>query len=425
MKRISPWIWIPGLFCAQGIPTAIFTFVSLLMFIRFDVGYSLATVFMSMLFVPSVLKSFFRSRIRLIRNYKLSINIVEGLIFVTLCAMALSTHSHNASPESLFIWMFLISMLCSWHELLARMYYEKTLNLRDRIYFYKVKTFATLSTLILTYGVIIILVGFLEIFFRNIPHAWSMACYIMAGVFLLFFLVNIFLPPRRPLHLGISASESSLYGSVKTDARILDRMMRRKYSMRTFFFMFILMLPQALMFNTRVFFLLASSDDGGLGCSIQDIGFAQGTVGVIGFSAGILLGRMLLRRYGAFRTFWPMVIAVGLSPLLYLIMTLHNPETLGQLSVMTFLAQFLFGFGLNISIMFVAYISDDRYQSTINYLYIPFVAASMIVPMMLSGWLVTVMGFTRFFLLNALCAPLAWIIFAVTGARHCYVRKIR
>ena len=132
-------------------------------------------------------------------------------------------------------------MLCSWHELLARMYYEKTLNLRDRIYFYKVKTFATLSTLILTYGVIIILVGFLEIFFRNIPHAWSMACYIMAGVFLLFFLVNIFLPPRRPLHLGISASESSLYGSVKTDARILDRMMRRKYSMRTFFFMFILL----------------------------------------------------------------------------------------------------------------------------------------------------------------------------------------
>ena len=128
VKRISPWIWIPGLFCAQGIPTAIFTFVSLLMFIRFDVGYSLATVFMSMLFVPSVLKSFFRSRIRLIRSYKLSINIVEGLIFVTLCAMALSTHSHNASPESLFIWMFLISMLCSWHELLARMYYEKTLN---------------------------------------------------------------------------------------------------------------------------------------------------------------------------------------------------------------------------------------------------------------------------------------------------------
>ena len=145
---------------------------------------------------------------------------------------------------------------------------------------------------------------------------------------------------------------------------------------------------------------------GGLGCTMQEIGFAQGTVGVIAFSIGIALGRHLVRRHSLLRLFWPMAVSIVLSPFVYLAMTFRPPESLWMLCLCTLSAQFLFGFGINVCRLPVGAISGARYRNTINMLQIPLVSAVMLVPMAASGWMVEQMGFYHYFLVNALCAPL-------------------
>lgn len=177
---------------------------------------------------------------------------------------------------------------------------------------------------------------------------------------------------------------------------------------------------------------------GGLQCTMQEIGFAQGTIGVIAFSIGLFLGRRLFEalkneRGRANKEQWSSLsggqlsadsetgkspshemkgfsfvalhFSLLLSPFVYLAMTIWPPQALWQLCLCTLAAQFFFGFGLSICRLPVGIISGGRYRNTINILQIPLVSAVLIMPMAVSGWLVEQWGFATYFLVNALCGP--------------------
>lgn len=228
-------------------------------------------------------------------------------------------------------------------------------------------------------------VGSLEVIFRMPTEvltkrlAWSMECYIIAGGFMLFSLLNVVLL-KNPLVQNPHRYET-IRNTVSAELRVLERIKKQPYSQHIILSLFFLLLPQSLMFFTRVFFLLARAKDGGLDCSIPELGFAQGTIGVIAFGVGILTGRQLLRRYGTRRMFWWMVVPLTLSPVFYMFMA-HEPlvDNLPAICSMCLLAQLFFGFGLNICHAFVRSISGERYRNTIGVFYIPLIAAAMFIP---------------------------------------------
>ena len=231
-------------------------------------------------------------------------------------------------------------------------------------------------------------------------------------MFLILTVYHIFVL-RRP-RVGDAHSPGTTFEAVRAEVKVLERIRRKSHWLLAVVMLAFLLLPQSLMFFTRVFFLLAPKAEGGLGCTIQDVAFAQGAVGVIGFSVGVALGRQLLEWLGAQRVFWWLAVPLCLSPCVYVAMTFERPSSLWLLCVATFHAQFMFGFGLPICNHFVRYISGERYRNTINYLYIPMVALVMVPAISLSGWLVTELGFRNFFLFDALCAPVAWMLLYLT-----------
>ena len=74
-------------------------------------------------------------------------------------------------------------------------------------------------------------------------------------------------------------------------------------------FMLLYRLPEA--FLTKIFplFLSAKVENGGLALTTQQVGFAYGTVGVIGLTLGGILGGMAVAKDGFQRWKWPMVVA--------------------------------------------------------------------------------------------------------------------
>jgi uncharacterized membrane protein len=73
------------------------------------------------------------------------------------------------------------------------------------------------------------------------------------------------------------------------------------------------------------------------------------------------------------------------------------------------MAQLLFGLGLNACRKYIENISGERYQNAVNPLYIPVISLCLLLPMALSGFLLERMSYEHFFLMDALCAPIAWI----------------
>lgn len=407
-QKHNPWLWIPSLCAAEEIPSAVVMFVSLIMLMQFGASESMAALYSGLLFLPWVTKSYFYSKVRMAGNFKRNLHWAELLMFVCLMGIAIYISEGKVKDWLLFLFMFVLSCLCAWHELLSRMYYSRMLFPREQKIFRSTKMVSSQLSLIVTYGILIIVAGFFEVFFRSYQKAWAMESSLVAGGFLVFFVLN-FMLLQRP-HVFDRHRHKSLKDAVKVEWHSLARFRQKPGVPACLVSLFFLLLPQALLFNTRVFFLLASSDvDGGLGCSVQDVGFAQGTIGVVAFSLGVVIGRAMMKKFGQHDMFWLSAVVLTLSPLSYLLMARYpQPDDMVLLCCVTFFAQFCFGFGLNVCRPFIIYISDQRYRNTTNFLYVPLVASLMVVPMTLSGWLCTELGYRTFFLLCTAIAPVAW-----------------
>jgi len=397
-------IWISTLFAAEEIPSAIVTFVALLMFLQIGASTTLSTTLTALLFLPCILKSFLRTWVRRVGHFRQILLLNEALICAALLALAFA---FSQGIWYVFGALMVISLLVAWHELAARMYYERMLYPRQQKYYTNLKIASAQLAVILTYGVLIILVGNLEVFFRQIRHSWSMGCYMTAGAFMLFTLLHM-LTLSNP-QIGNQTRRYSMGESVKAEVHVIERIRRQPHWWVYVLCMFLMLVPQSLMFFARVHYLFDKAANGGLDCTIQEIGFAQGTVGVIAFTLGLTIGRSLMRWIPVEKLFWPLTLVLGLSPAVYLFMTIETPNDLVALCVATFHAQLLFGLGLCICRVPLSMISGERYRNCANLLSVPLVATCMLLPMIASGILVSQLGYHRFFLLNTLSAPICWI----------------
>ena len=394
------------------------TYVALLMLLQLRLAPAEATLLSALLFIPWVLKSFMRPWVRLVGRFRQVICLIEILLSAALFLLALA---FRPGAAAVFPALLLVSLLCAWHELVARMYYESMLRPSFQRLLMVPKLVASQVAVIFTYGALIFLVGTLQVYFRQmIRYSWSIGCYVAAGIFLLFafyHFVSLSKPSSLHMRLREAKKRKPSEGSLPLERklwRISGEVWRESSGFERsagslwlpLLMLLFMLLPQGLMFHARVLYLYDTHAHGGLQCTMQEIGFAQGTVGVIAFSLGIALGRLLINRYSLHRLFWPMAICLVLSPFVYFGMTKFPPQSLGMLCLCTMSAQLLFGLGISICRYPISAISGKRYRNTINMLQIPLVSAVLIVPMAVSGWMTERLGYNVYFLVNALSAPI-------------------
>lgn len=415
------WTWVLSLFAAGGIPTAIVSFVSLLVFVQCGCNYSLAALLYALLFLPSVLKSLVHPLCLTVKECKRQILIAQLLLLSVHYLLIVSfTVTSNVKVVVFLLLMLISASFCAWHELLAEHYYSNALTRYGRRALGGVKVFASLAAQVLTYGLLIVIAGNFQWYFRymddTLSHSWAFVIGLVSVVMMICLLANLKMPVGddacsdsvgndRALVFGMAELMSKLKG-------IWDK--RMPIAVCT-----LMLLPQSLLFATRLFFLLSDKNEGGLGCSLMDVGFAQGTVGVIAFSFGIVIGHFAIKRYGWKRAFPSLAVVLGLSPLFYFLMAIGCvSDGFFAVCVMTFFSQLCFGMGVNSCRMLTEHISGKKYYSTVNVLNIPLVALAMVLPIALSGVLLSCMGFERFF---ALCVLMA--IFPVVTSLSAFNRK--
>lgn len=390
--------WLPSLLAAEAIPSAMITFVALLLFVQLGVGWGESTLLCALLTLPWVLKSWLHEWLLRCGAVHHTLRITELLMCALLFALAYSVRQPSPQPYLLFGLLFLLGTLCACHMLLARTYYDRRLSTREQHYYHSLKITFLQAFTVVTYGLTLLSVGALEVFFHKyrspMAWSWSTVIYLLAALYLLLTLWQLW-----TLRKAVPAADEPC------EAEAEESRWRRAALLCLFF----LLLPQALMFHTRVLFLLAPVSEGGLGCSLQWIGMAQGTVGIIAFSLGLGLGRRWERKKHVFSSIPSAHVTLVLSPFVYYAMTLCPPQTLPMLCLATFVAQFTFGLGLNACIPYIRAVSGERYSSTVNYIYIPAVALVMLLPMAISGGLAEYLGFRAFFTLDAFMAVPALI----------------
>ena len=146
------------------------------------------------------------------------------------------------------------------------------------------------------------------------------------------------------------------------------------------------------------------SRNGGLALTQSELGLVNGTFGLIALILGGILGGIFIAKKGLRKSLIIMILALNLPDIFYAYMAALQTENFAAVSSMVFIEQFGYGFGFTAYTVFMMQISRGANSSSHYAVCTAFMAAGMMLPGMVSGWLQNMMGYTTFFIWVTVCA---------------------
>ena len=234
----------------------------------------------------------------------------------------------------------------------------------------------------------------------NLPIAWSITFYILAGFFLLIFIYHRFALP-------VPASDAP------KNHRVNEILREFGMTFKSFFlkngiglaiaFMLLYRLAEAMLVKLASPFLLDTHEVGGLGLTTGQVGLVYGTVGVISLTLGGIVGGIAASRKGLKYWIWPMALSITLPNLAYLYLSWFTPESLFLINLAVAIEQFGYGFGFTAYMLYLIYFSDGEHKTAHYAICTGFMALGMMLPGMMAGWIQELIGYNHFFIFVMIC----------------------
>lgn len=392
-SKRSPWAWVPSLYFAEGIPYVVVMSIAAVMYKRFGLSNTDIALYTSWLYLPWVIKPFWSPVVDMLKTKRWWIVVMQLLVGASLAGVAFTLHTSFAIQLSLaFFWLMAFSS--ATHDIAADGFYMLGLDDEEQALFVGIRsTFYRIAT-IAGQGFLIMIAGVLEVFTRRISMAWSLTFYAATALFLLLCVYHRFVLP--------CPSEDRL-------KRVSGRNLLRDFldSFVTFFkkphiipavlFMLLYRFPEAMLTRICPLFFIEKKSAMGLGLTTSELGFVQGTIGVIGLTIGGIVGGIAAAKGGLRKWLWPMVIAMSLPNLVYVYLSWVLPENFFMINACVFIEQFGYGFGFTAYMLFLIFFSKGNNKTAHYAICTAFMAMSMMFPGMAAGWLQEKLGYAHFF----------------------------
>jgi len=151
-------------------------------------------------------------------------------------------------------------------------------------------------------------------------------------------------------------------------------------------------------------FLLDPLEKGGLGLSTGTAGFVYGTMGILGLTAGGIIGGIVASQGGLKKWLWPMTLSLLLPTAVYLYLSYSQTGNLLWINLCVVVEQFGYGFGFTAFMLYLMYFSEGRNKTAHYAICTGFMALGMMLPGMFAGWLQELLGYNHFFIWLMICS---------------------
>ena len=432
-KNINPWLWVPTLYFAEGIPYFIVNNISVIMFNNMGMSKGDMAMYTSLLYLPWVIKPLWSPFVDIIKTKRWWITAMQIVMSLAFALVAFSLP--HPSPETIVagstsVSLFKLTLVIFWitafasatHDIAADGFYMLALKPKDQSVFVGIRsTFYRLSS-IFGQGVLVVIAGLLEKKLGDIPQAWSVTLLICAVLFSSITLWHVFRLPKPDADRLRSAGMTAT-GIVKEFARTFVTFFSKNHVWMALAFMLLYRLPEAFLVKMMNPFLLDSSAQGGLGLSTETVGIVYGTVGVAALTIGGILGGIAASRWGLKKSLWPMALALTLPCLSFVFLAAFQPQSLWLISSCVALDQFGYGFGFTAYMLYLIYFSDGEFKTAHYSLCTAFMAMSMMLPGMIAGYVQESLGYTRFFIFVMICCLVTVAVTAMLKVDPEYGKK--
>jgi PAT family beta-lactamase induction signal transducer AmpG len=229
--------------------------------------------------------------------------------------------------------------------------------------------------------------------------AWQGVMAVLAGAFMLLAAWHLWRLPRPAVDVPLPRDQRE----PGTFFRIFAAFFRKPGLAVTLGFLLLYRFPEAQLLKLATPFLLDPLDKGGLALTNKQVGIAYGTVGLIALTLGGLLGGWVISRVGLKKALWPLVLAMHLPNVVFLVMAYAHPGSLAVISAALAVEQFGYGLGFTAYLMYMVLVAEGAHKTAHYAICTGFMALGMMLPGMWSGWLQDHLGYPHFF---------AWVLIA-------------
>jgi PAT family beta-lactamase induction signal transducer AmpG len=227
----------------------------------------------------------------------------------------------------------------------------------------------------------------------NIPVAWSITLFFVAGLFLAFSCWHCVILPR-PANDGPVLTHHSFVGEFFAT---LGSFFQKPGVVLAMAFILLYRFDEAQLVKVISPFLLDSRGAGGLGLATSQVGLVYGTFGILALTCGGLLGGFAAAKYGLKRMLPIMVGSMYLPKLAFVFLSWTQPTSFLITCGAVATEQFGYGFGFTAFMLYMLFFADGPHKTAHFAICTGFMALGMMVPGMWSGWVADLVGYKHFF----------------------------
>lgn len=412
------WRWIPSLYFGQGIPYVAVMTLSVIMYKNMGISNADIALYTSWLYLPFVIKPFWSPFVDMLKTKRFWIVTCELVIGALFGLVALTLPLPAFFQASLLIF-WLLAFSAATHDISTDGFYMLALEQHQQAAFVGVRSMFFRISMLTGQGALVYLAGTLKDLTGNVAFGWSVVFAVLAAMFIGLSAYHRWALPRPesdraqgdPAHIAT------------TFFQIFSAFIKKKDIVLGIAFMLLYRFGEAQLVKMAPPFLLDAVDKGGLGLTTQAVGIVYGTIGMITLTIGGLLGGALIARFGLKACLWPMALAINVPHLVYVYLAFAQPHDMYLIGAAVGLEQMGYGFGFTAYVLYMIMIADGEHKTAHYAICTGFMALSMMLPGMLSGWLQATLGYAHFFVWICISAIPTFIVTALIKVDPAFGQK--
>lgn len=396
----NAWAWVPSLYFNQGLPYAVVILVSVIFYKDLGLSNAKIALYTSWFYLPWVIKPFWSPIVDNLKTKRYWIIVTQLIMGVGFAILGLTLQLPNFIKGSLIVF-WLLAFSSSTHDIAADGFYMLGLTQKQQSFFVGIRNTAFRLAMISAQGGIVIVAGILGKHFNNPHKAWML---VFVGTGIIYFslaLYHMFIFPRPKL--DDERKMTSLKDLFSSYVLTLKTFVSKRGFWLSLLFILLYRLGEAQLSKIAAPFLMDDPSVGGLGYSMEQVGFLYGTVGLIALMTGGLIGGILASRNGLKYWIWPMVMAMNLPNLAYVYLAYYPPASVAVTGVLIGVEQFGYGLGFTAFTLYMIHFCEGKLRTSHYAFATGFMALGMMLPGMISGWIQELVGYQHFFVWVVLC----------------------
>lgn len=390
----NPWAWVPTLYFAEGLPNAIVTSISIVLYKALGVSNARIGVYAGLFYLPWVVKPLWSPVVDILKTRRLWIWRMQCVLGLGFAGIALALPSVDFVPLSLVLF-WLVAFSSATHDIAADGFYMVALAEKEQSFFVGVRNTLYRVANLFIKGPFIFLTAEIRDRIGNETNAWAIAFAGMAALFGCLGAYHGFVLPRpasdKPGTVG------SLPHFFQEFLRTFVAFFEKPKIWALLLFLVFYRFGEAQLLPMVQPFLLDPNSAGGLGLTEKEFSVVYGTVGVVALMLGGIIGGILVSRRGLRASLWPMVIVMHVPDAVFIYLSSAQPHNLQVIGACVTFEQFGYGFGFTAYMLYMIYIARGRHSTAHYAICTGFMALGLMLPGLWSGKLQEMLGYQHFF----------------------------